>query len=76
MSVWALNTLQKVIRDLDVYHDGRQITGDTLEAFTCIVALELVYRDLIAQQALGSAVDRNKMGGACAHVKGGWALPI
>lgn len=55
MSVWAL---QRIIRDLDVYQDGRQLTGDTLEAF--IVALELVYRDLIAQQALnGSVVDRN-----------------
>ena len=55
MSVWALSTLQRIIRDLDVYQDGRQLTGDTIEAF--IVALE---RDLIAQQALnGSVVDRN-----------------
>lgn len=58
MSVWALNTLHRIIGDLDVYQDGRYLSGDTLEAF--IVALELVYRDLIAQQALnGPAVDRN-----------------
>ena len=58
MSVWALHTLQRVIRDLDIHQDGRQITGDTLEVF--IVALELFYRDLIAWQTLnGSAVDRN-----------------
>ena len=50
MSVWALNSLQRIIRDLDVYQDGRQLGEDALEAF--IGGLELVYRDLIAQQAL------------------------
>lgn len=48
MSEWAISTLRRIIRDLDVYQDGRHMTDDALDSF--IVSLELVYRDLVAQQ--------------------------
>lgn len=48
MSAWAISTLTRVIRDLDRFQDGRIIPYDVLDAF--VVSLELVYRELIAQQ--------------------------
>ena len=50
MSDWALRTLRRIVRDLDVYEDGRLIAEDVLDSF--VVFLELVYRDLISQQML------------------------
>lgn len=58
MSSWAIATLRRIISDLDWFQDGRHCTLDALDAF--VVSLELVYRDLIAQQVLnGSEVDPN-----------------
>ena len=48
MSEWAIRTLRRVASDLRVFEDGRRISEDILDAF--VTCLELVYRDLIAQE--------------------------
>ena len=50
MSEWAVNVLRRIVRDFDVYLDGRNIPESALDTF--VVSLELVYRDLVAQQLL------------------------
>ena len=50
MSEWAINVLRRIVRDLNVYLDGRNVSESALDTF--VVSLELVYRDLIAQQLL------------------------
>ena len=50
MSKWAINVLRRIVRDLNVYRDGRNVSESALDTF--VVSLELVYRDLIAQQLL------------------------
>ena len=54
MSSWAVSTLHRLTRELVQYRDGRLIPKDSLDAF--ILSLELVFRDLVAQQTYG-AVD-------------------
>ena len=50
MSLWAINTLLRMIRDIDVSQDRIQNL--------LYMSVEVVYRHLTAQQALnGSAVD-------------------
>ena len=51
MNTWAISTLIRVIRDLDIYLNGRIPPADVLDSHS--LSLELVHRDIIAQQALG-----------------------
>ena len=48
MSSWAIRTLRRVSSDLLCLQDGRIISLNVLEAV--LISLELVYRDLIAQE--------------------------
>ena len=64
MSSWAIDSLRSVVRDLDVFQDGRSIPLDLFDSF--ILSLELVHRDVIAQQTLdGHHVDN----GACELIR-------
>ncbi len=47
---WALNTLHRMIVDLNVYQDGREMSDDVVDAL--MVTIELVYRDLVAQEVM------------------------
>ncbi len=49
-SSWAVSTLVRVVRDLNVYMDGRIPPADVLDSYT--LSLELVHRDMLAQQIL------------------------
>ena len=42
---WAVALLKRVIADLEVFEDGRNIPEGTLDSF--IVSLELTYRELV-----------------------------
>ena len=42
---WAVALLKRVIADLEVFEDGRNIPEGTLDSF--IVTLELTYRELV-----------------------------
>lgn len=53
---WAIDTLRRVSADLSSHQDGRHIAPDLLES--CILSLELVYRELLIQQSL-NALDGN-----------------
>ena len=48
-----MNGLRRIVRYLDVYRDGRELSYDALDSF--IVSLELIYRDLVAQQLFDGA---------------------
>ena len=48
MSVKAITTLGGVIRDLNVYMDGRIPPADVLDCYT--LSIELVHRDLLAHE--------------------------
>ena len=50
MSTWALVTVRRVVSDLSMYEDGRVVPPDILDAF--IMSLELVYREMIAQDCV------------------------
>ena len=49
---WAIDTLRRVSAELFSHQDGRHIAPDLLES--CILSLELVYRDLLIQQSLNT----------------------
>ena len=49
-SSWAVSSLVRIIRDLDVYRDGRMPPPDVLDSYK--LSLELVQRDILAQQLL------------------------
>ena len=49
MSSWAINTLRRVAGDLRSFEDGR-LPHDAADAF--VLNLELVYREIIAQEQL------------------------
>ena len=58
-SSWAVNTVICVVRDLELFQDGMIIPLDLLESF--ILFLELVYRDINAEQTLdGLDVDNGE----------------
>lgn len=61
MSAWAISTHLRVVRDLNVYMDGRIPPADVLNSYT--LSLELVHRDLLAQQVLGE--DKLDYGSIC-----------
>ena len=65
MSAWAISTLTRLVRDLDVFRDGRSLSADVLDAYE--VSLELVYREIIVHQSLGES-DEN-MDEACELVR-------
>ena len=46
MAEFSLEILQRLLRDLRMFIDGRTISDTSLD--TCIVLLEFVYRELIA----------------------------
>ena len=46
----AISTLRRVVSDLSVFSDGREIPDDTLECF--IVSMEFVYRELLVLEAI------------------------
>ncbi len=50
MSSWAISRFLAVVNDLNVFEDGRLMSLDDLDSF--IVSLELVYRDILTQEAL------------------------
>ena len=54
---WAVSTLGRVIGELDRYQDGRVIPQDPLEAY--IMSLELVFRELTAQDTYGPVPDND-----------------
>lgn len=54
---WAVSTLHGVIRELDRYQYGRMIPQDSLEAY--ILSLELVFRELTAQDTYGPIPDND-----------------
>ena len=45
----AVSVLRRVVSDLSVFVDGRDIPDDTLDSF--IVSLEFVYQELLALEA-------------------------
>lgn len=49
-SGWAISSLVRVIRDLEVYRDGRTPPPDVLDSYK--LSLELVQRDILAHQLL------------------------
>ena len=53
MSEWIASTLLRVIRDLDVFQDGRTVPIDVLDAYS--ISVELVYRELIVKEVLGES---------------------
>lgn len=48
---WCVRTLRRILGDLAVYNDGRQIEVDAADAYQ--VQLERVYRELICIEAMG-----------------------
>ena len=52
MSSWAIDTLRRVSAELFSHQDGRRISPDLLES--CMLFLELVYRELLIQQSLNT----------------------
>lgn len=46
----AISVLRRVLNDLSVFSDGRDIPDDTLDSF--IVSLEFVYRELVVLEAM------------------------
>ena len=57
-SDWTMSTLQRVIRDLDSFEDGRIIANDVLDGYN--VSLELVYREFLAKEVMGETNDNLK----------------
>ena len=53
MSSWAASTLVRVVRDLNVYMDGKIPPADVLDSYT--LSLELVHRDTFCP--LSSEID-------------------
>ena len=52
MSSWAVSRILGVVNDLTVFEDGRHMSMDDLDSF--IISLELVYRDILAQEIISS----------------------
>ena len=48
MSEWIASTLLRVIRDLDVFQDGRTVPIDVLDVYS--LSVELVYRELLSRK--------------------------
>ena len=55
--LWAIDTLRRVSADFSSHPDGRHIASDYLLE-SCILSLELVYREFLIQQSL-NALDGN-----------------
>lgn len=51
---WAINNLRRVSAGLLTYQDGRCISSDMIDSYC--TSLELIYRDLLMQQAVDTSV--------------------
>lgn len=49
-STWAISSFVRIARDLEIYCDGKTPPIDVLDC--CKLSLELVQRDILAQQLL------------------------
>ena len=65
VSMWMTATLNRVITDLNVYEDGRAMSGDVLDCFG--LSMELVLRELIANEVVGEST--GSLCEACQHLR-------
>ncbi len=54
MSSWSRQALDRVISEMQVLQDGRLLSEDVLES--CLLTLELVYREFVTQSSIGILV--------------------